>query len=116
MEYEAKVKRAKARIEFLRKIHGLKHKEIYEAMGFSKQHYNYKYRKTSALSLKSVVNVVNFFGITEYDLLHSTDDEFNGLPIVYAYYRWSDAYEYYESLKLGDWDCDPFVTIEEVSN
>lgn len=112
MEWESKVSRVKSRIEYLRVIHGLKHKEIYEAMGFSRQHYHYKYRETSALSLKSVIGVAKFFDITEQDLLHSSDEEFYNLPIIVAYLNWSDAVTKYEKLKLGKWDCEPYTKPE----
>jgi transcriptional regulator with XRE-family HTH domain len=109
MEYEEKVVRAKNRIEFLRKVHGLRKQDIYKAMGFSRQHYHKKYQESPALSVKSLIGITTFLGISEQDLLHSTDEEFNKLPIVGAYLEYSKALTSYEKLKLGIWECEPFI-------
>lgn len=109
LEYEEKVIRAKKRIEFLRKIHGLRKKDIYTAMGFSRQHYHEKYQSSPALSVKSLIGITNLFGISEYDLLHSTDEEFEEIPIVKAYFDYSKALVAYEKNKIGIWECEPFV-------
>lgn len=112
MTYEEKVILAKGRIEFLRKIHGLRKKDVYEAMGFSRQHYHEKYQNSTFLSVKSLIGITELFGISEYDLLHSTPKEFNKLPIVHAYLEYSQAKLKYESLKLGVWECDTGVDIK----
>ncbi|MER2057183.1 MAG: hypothetical protein ABTA16_00085 [Niallia sp.] len=111
MEYDEKVIRAKSRIEFLRKVHGLRKKDIYKAMGFSRQHYHEKYQKSPVLSVKSLIGITNLLGISEHDLLHSTETEFNDLPIVKAFLDYSKALDKYQSLKLGKWECEPFNDI-----
>jgi len=111
MEYDEKVIRAKRRIEFLRKVHGLRKKDICKAMGFSRQHYHEKYQNSPVLSVKSLIGITNLLGISEYDLLHSLDTEFNELPIVKAFLEYSEAWDKYQSLKIGKWDCEPFNNI-----
>lgn len=111
MEYKDKVIRAKRRIEFLRKLHGLRKKDVYKAMGFSRQHYHKKYQESEVLSVKSLIGITDLLGISEHDLLHSLDTEFNDLPIVKAYLDYSEAWDIYQSLKLGKWDCEPFNNI-----
>lgn len=112
MEHKDKVIRAKKRIEFLRKVHGLRKKDVFTAMGFSKQHYHKKYQESEVLSVKSLIGITNLLGISEHDLLHSTDDEFNELLIVKAYFEYSKAKMYYEALKLGKWECEPYLDEE----
>lgn len=108
MNYEETVIRAKNRIEFLRKIHGLRKKDIISAMGFTRQNYHKVYLNSSFLSVKSLMGITELYGISEYDLLHSTDEEFNEIPIVKAYLEYSKALVAYENLKLGIWVCEPF--------
>lgn len=109
MEYEAKIIRAKERIEFLRKIHGLRKKDIIEAMGFTRQHYHNDYQNSPSLSVKSLIGITNLFEISEYDLLHSTNEEFNSLPIVKAFQEYSKAWIAYKKIKIGPWECSPLI-------
>jgi len=111
MNYEDKVIRAKHRIEYLRKIHGLRKMDIYKAMGFSKQHYHKKYQEKPSLSTKSLMGITELLKISEYDLLHATDEEFKWLPIVKAYTEHSKALAAYENVKLGKWECEPFLEV-----
>jgi transcriptional regulator with XRE-family HTH domain len=109
LEYEEKIIRAKKRIEYLRKIHGLRKQDICSAMGFTRQHYHQDYKNSAVLSVKSLIGITNLFGISEYDLLHSEEYEFLEIPIVKAYLEYSKATVDYEKLKLGIWDCEPFI-------
>lgn len=98
-----KVIRAKQRIEILRIIHGLKKKEIFDALGFSKQYYHRSFMKSPVLNVKSLMGITKLFDVTEYDLLHATEDEFRKITIVAAYLEYVDITKRYEGLKLGIW-------------
>jgi transcriptional regulator with XRE-family HTH domain len=106
---EEKVIQAKERIEYLRKIHGLRKQDIYNAMGFSRQNYNQKYKESPTLSVKSLIGITTYLGITEYDLLHSSDEEFDKLPIVKAHIEFSIAWETYTKMKIGSREYGPFI-------
>lgn len=101
---EEKISRAKQRIEALRMIHGLKKKDLITAMGFSRAHYHKAYQESHSISTKQLMGACEFLGVTEYDLLHATETEFNNIPVVKLYLRYKLARFNYHSLKKGSWE------------
>ncbi len=111
MSQEEKILRAKKRIEILRKLHGLKRGEIFNALGFTRQYYHAKFVNSPKLSAKSLLGITELFSINEYDLLHTSDEEFRSLPIISAYIRYVAALKDFEGQKLGMWKSDIDIQI-----
>lgn len=95
-----KTQRAKKRIELLRRIHGLKQREISEILGLG----NYRYKQwltNKSLRAEQLVAICDSFGLVENDLLNAEDSEFMSYPIFKAYFQYQNTKEIYENMKIG---------------
>lgn len=101
MTTEEKVKRAKNRIDALRRIHTLNQEDVTKAMGMSRANYHANFKDTTYFSTQALMGVCQLFEVTEYDLLHATTEEFKEVPIIKSYVAYLEAEKAFVDMQLG---------------
>lgn len=74
-------------LKYLRELEGLKQHEMHGAIGFKQSTWNGYEKETSSPNLKDLIEISDYFGIAESDLLHINISDSDLNTLYYNYIR-----------------------------